>query len=705
MQLEWHAGHSHLQDLALLDRDPAEREIDMVSVRGYRLNRVRQEMANYGVDCSILTDPVNIRYATGARNMQVFCARNQPSRYVFIPLNGPVILFEFTGCEHLGEGIETIDEVRQARTASFVAAGAAIGQTERLWAREMGDLIRQHCGTNAVVGIERINAGATIALGGEGFHIVDAQQPVEMARAIKSAEEIKCAVSSIRATERAVGVMRDAIRPGMTEQQLWSILHQQVISQGGDYVETRLLSAGERTNPWFQEASDHVIGRNQLVALDTDVVGCFGYYADFSRTFHAGPDKPTDKQKAMYKTALEQIYHNMDIIRAGVTFKEYSEKAWNIPKQYEANRYYLSSHGVGMTGEYPYLYHKRDYEVAGYDGVILPNMTICVESYIGEEGGAEGVKMEQHCLVTENGLEILSQFPFEAELADDSIHLLPNIPLIQRHQSFQQQDTIAGAVAKAGVTNHPPSIEDSIAQLAHNKCGVSEADYQQAKQSVVAQSAPAVAAAPQGHSLSALANSGLPLSLVYDKSASADQIAELLSQAPDVGIDCIKLCADSLPTSVTFGGPRLQVAADQLGVAPTDSAAQAKAMRELRKRGVTDLELRLEAEHLHGDQNVALQSLRHMASKVKDERMQLTLAVYPQGLNAAQLEQVSHLASRLRVRTLAVYEQAGQALQAGQVSALASALTSFTQLQVQVSANTDVSAIQQAGANRLCVAG
>ena len=40
-------------------------------------------------------------------------------------------------------------------------------------------------------------------------------------------------------------------------------------------------------------------------------------------------------------------------------------------------------------------------------------MTVTVESYIGEVGGKEGVKLEQQYLVAENGLELLSQHPVE----------------------------------------------------------------------------------------------------------------------------------------------------------------------------------------------------------------------------------------------------------------------------------------------------
>lgn len=412
---DWHAERSDLAGIALLDRAPESEGIDLKAVRVYRLSRVREQMQKFGVDAVILSDPINIRYATGARNMQVFCQRNAPSRYLLLTANKS-ILFEFTGCLHLGEGFETIDEVRPSKTASFVAAGPEIHAREKAWAKEMADLIEELVGKGATVGLERLNAGTAIALKDCGLRIVDAQQPVEIARAVKSSEEMKCVNASLRATENGVAKLRDAIRPAMTESELWSVLHQSVIAQNADYCETRLLNAGARTNPWFQETSSNVIGKNELIALDTDVVGCHGYYSDFSRTFHSGPGKPTAAQRELYKVAYEQVHSNMAILHAGMSFRDYADKAWDIPEKYYQNRYYLSAHGCGMTGEYPYLYHRGDFPDAGYDGEILAGMTICVESYIGEADGGEGVKLEQQVLVTETGIELLSRFPFEEEL-------------------------------------------------------------------------------------------------------------------------------------------------------------------------------------------------------------------------------------------------------------------------------------------------
>src|SRR5262245_29661934 len=107
--LDWHSQRSDLTDIQLLDQAPESLGIDLRAVRLYRLERVRAEMRKREISALVISDPVNIRYATGARNMQIFCARNTPSRYLILT-DRRSILFEFTGCEHLGAGYETIDE-------------------------------------------------------------------------------------------------------------------------------------------------------------------------------------------------------------------------------------------------------------------------------------------------------------------------------------------------------------------------------------------------------------------------------------------------------------------------------------------------------------------------------------------------------------------------------------------------------------------
>lgn len=393
--------------------DPT-RPLETPRLRLGRLQRLREHMAAWEVDACVLLDPINVRYATGARNMTPFMHRN-PARYAFVPLDGPVVMFEAMGANHLAEGIETIDEVRPSTTVSAVAANTRLDEKARQWAEELAQLVHRHCGVNARVGVERVYAGASRALERHGFTIVDAQQPLEQARARKLPEEIACVRASANATMDAVRRLEAAIEPGRTENEVWSHLHASIIEQDGDYVETRLFNSGPRTNPWFQESSPRPIEDGDLVCLDTDVVGAYGYYTDFSRTFLAGEGAATPHQRELYRLAHEEVQYNTGLIRPGITFRELAESAWEIPERYFPERYFVMMHGCGMTGEYPYILHARDFDDA-YDGVVEENMVLCVESYIGEPDGREGVKLENEYLVTADGVENLTPYPFDDRL-------------------------------------------------------------------------------------------------------------------------------------------------------------------------------------------------------------------------------------------------------------------------------------------------
>jgi Xaa-Pro aminopeptidase len=210
--------------------------------------------------------------------------------------------------------------------------------------------------------------------------------------------------------------MRAALEPGLTENELWAILHETNIAMGGEWIETRLLSSGGRTNPWFQECSDRIIRAGELVSFDTDLIGPFGYCADLSRSYLCPPGRPSEDQRRLYGLAMEQIHNNVALLKPGLGFRELGERAWRLPESVRPNRYSSILHGVGLADEYPHCPYAEDFEFSGYDGVFEPGMTVCVESYIGEVGGTEGVKLEQQVLITDTGVELLSTFPFEDEL-------------------------------------------------------------------------------------------------------------------------------------------------------------------------------------------------------------------------------------------------------------------------------------------------
>ncbi|MFC3282487.1 M24 family metallopeptidase [Litchfieldella rifensis] len=387
---------------------------DPRQLRAGRLTRLRDMMAEQGYAAVVLFDPNNQRYATGSRNMFGYFLRNS-TRYIHVPLEGPVILFEYPGSAHVSTWLETIDE---ARTSKVV--WSAVNQRDNLssdpFGVEIAELVDAYGKGNRKVGLDRCALNLAHALEAQGLEVFDCMQDTLHCRRIKTPEEIACLAQSMAGSEAAVAEVEASIRPGLTENELFAILYGNVIRQGGEFIETRLLNSGPRTNPWFHEASDRVIRPGELVALDTDTIGCHGYYSDFSRTFHVGPGKPSGYQQSLYRMAFEQVHHNMAILAPGVSYREIAEKAWKIPERFFDRRYPSIIHGVGMHGETPLVAHHMDFDRFSSDGILEPGMVVSVESYIGEVGAADGVKLEEEVLVTDTGTEKISNYPFDEAL-------------------------------------------------------------------------------------------------------------------------------------------------------------------------------------------------------------------------------------------------------------------------------------------------
>ena len=385
-----------------------EDEIDFDKLRSYRLDRVRNELKKNNIEACILFDPVNVRYALDTVNMSVYNMHNL-TRYCFIPVDGPTILYEYFNCEILSKGLDLIDEIRPAITWDYFSNGDQSELQLKKWVNEVNDLSNSYFKSKKIA-IDVINGPAVNELNKKGIKVLEAKKILEQARVIKSSEEIKCMRAALDVADIGIIKMRDYLKSGITEDELWSILHKTNIENGGEWIECRILSSGSRTNPWMQESSNKIIQEGEIVSFDTDMVGPYGYCADISRAFVCG-NKFNEYQKKLYQTAVEQIDYNSRLIKAGVTFKEFTEKAWILPEKYYGNRYSVMLHGIGLCDEWPAIRYPTDGGERG--GTFQKNMTITLESYIGEVGGNEGVKLEQQYLVGENGLELMSHHPLE----------------------------------------------------------------------------------------------------------------------------------------------------------------------------------------------------------------------------------------------------------------------------------------------------
>ena len=387
--------------------------VDMAAMRRYRLGRLQAEIQSAGCAAAILRSPINTRYATGTRSGQIF-AMHHPSRTVVVPGTGGSTIF---GWSSGGFQPEVVEEIRPMSLPDYFPAGTkSKAKIERL-AKEVAALLRELDAGN-LTAVDISEPGFIHALEAQGLEVIQAEPLMEHATAIKCEEEIACLMQAVTVSDTAMARMRKALEPGITENELYAILYHTNIAFGGEWIEYRAVSTGGNINPWHAETDERVIRAGELLAFDCGLIGPHGYSADISRTFFCEPGRPTDHQKQLYALAYENIHKNLELVKAGITFAELSAKSWMPPDEYLPHRYTMMMHGIGMGDEWPSVPWPIDWEADGYDGALEENMVMCIESFIGSERGGDGVKLEEQVLVTADGYQLMSTFPYESLLLD-----------------------------------------------------------------------------------------------------------------------------------------------------------------------------------------------------------------------------------------------------------------------------------------------
>lgn len=385
-------------------------EINHDRLYTYRTERLREQMRLADVAALVIVNPVSLRYAVDYSSYALFQSRI-PSTYLFMAQDGPTIIHGAYG------GGPQIDRAEKARYIAFFDAGDNLADNARLLADDLVRYLEEIGADNRRVAIEYVNPSVTQACLQRGIEVVDGIALSEKARLIKSVDEIECIKWSVAVAEYGITKMREAMRPGVTELQLWGLLNYTNLANHGEWHDGRMLASGDRINPWLQEASQRVIQSGDLVGFDTDMVGPMGYFCDISRTFHCGPAKPTKRQKEVYRMAYDEIQHNLALVRPGITFHEIQEQSYPIPENCQKNAYPCIIHGVGMCDEFPRI-QPAFTGPNPYNGTLEAGMVLTIESYMGPLGERDGVKLEEQVLVTQDGYEMLSSYPMEESLLE-----------------------------------------------------------------------------------------------------------------------------------------------------------------------------------------------------------------------------------------------------------------------------------------------
>ncbi|MEO0820307.1 MAG: dimethylsulfonioproprionate lyase DddP [Pseudomonadota bacterium] len=390
---------------------------DLPAMRAYRLDRLTKALAERDYGGVLLFDPLNIRYATDSTNMQIWNMHN-PFRAVLVTADGHMVLWEYKGNAKafLSAFNPLVREVRGGAALFYFSTGDRGEQNAGAFAAQVDEIMRAHAGSNRRLAVDKIMLHGYHALTRAGFEVFEGEELTEKARSIKGPDEILAMRCAMDGCERSVAAMREACIPGSSEDDVWAVLHAENIRRGGEWIETRLLTSGPRTNPWFQESGPRVIQNNEIVAFDTDLVGCYGICADISRTWWIGDDEPTAEMRRLYRVAHDHIMINMELLAPGVPFRDLVFKGHQLAPEFLESRYGVRMHGVGLCDEWPSIVYPVDYCEGAFDYVLEPGMTLCVEALIAHKGGDFSIKLEDQVLITETGYENLTRCPFEARL-------------------------------------------------------------------------------------------------------------------------------------------------------------------------------------------------------------------------------------------------------------------------------------------------
>ncbi len=390
----------------------------LAAARAYRKQRMVDQIVASDCDALLLYDPINIRYVLDVSNMQIWMMHNA-FHYAVICADGTAVDFAYGGSEHLAVDLPGVTESRVAIawTHQDTMGSGASEQRVVQWAAEINDLVRRHGAGHGRIAVDTCEPSGIAQLKQIGLEVVDGYPVTETARQIKSDDELDMLRWTLKVCDAGMQRLYDrSAEPGRTELEIWAELHHENIRNGGEWIETRLLTSGPRTNPWFQETSHRITEKGDLLALDTDMIGPYGYCADVSRSWTVGHVPPTASQRDLYLHALEQVERNAALLIPGIGFREYNERSWQIPDRFVAQNYGCVLHGVGLADESPWIATHPSFAGSPCDRddlALLPGMVVSVESYVGEVGGYEGVKLEAQYVLNESGAERLDAFPWE----------------------------------------------------------------------------------------------------------------------------------------------------------------------------------------------------------------------------------------------------------------------------------------------------
>ena len=261
--------------------------------------------------------------------------------------------------------------------------------------------------------------GAADHLRGNDVQVRPDAEFFDRRRRAKSAAELAGIRRAQSACERAMDSIRERLREGgaTSSEELKARVLQTFNEAGMLAADEPIVSHGAQT------AIGHDAGSGEIAAGEPIVVDLYpqdpesGCYADMTRTFCVGePPEELAGYHRLCRQALDRVY---EAVRPGVSGAELHRIACDLFEQHghptqlskqpgqvlEDGFFHSLGHGVGLeVHEEPYLGRNGD--------VLVPGDVLAIEPGLYRKGFG-GCRLEDLVLVTDDGCEVLANYPYD----------------------------------------------------------------------------------------------------------------------------------------------------------------------------------------------------------------------------------------------------------------------------------------------------
>ncbi len=356
----------------------------MSRARAVRLDRVRERMADLGVEALLLSLGADLPWLTGYEAMPL-----ERLTMLVVPVDGTATLvvprLEAPRVEEQPEVFalrpwsETEDPVSIVSELAGSRANLAI--SDRTWATFLLALQRRRPGA-----CWRTSSEVTGPL-----------------RAVKDAEEVAALVAASAAADRVATQLLSGDIPliGRTERQVSQDIGRRLIDEGHQKVNFAIVGSGPNSASPHHDAGTRVIGRAEAVVCDFGGT-MDGYCSDTTRTVWTG--SPTKGEAEIYALLQRAQADAVTSARVGVTCEHVDSAARSVITDGGFGDAFIhrTGHGIGLEE------HEDPYIVEGNGSVLVPGHAFSVEPGI-YLSGRFGARIEDIVVAAEDGPMVLNR--------------------------------------------------------------------------------------------------------------------------------------------------------------------------------------------------------------------------------------------------------------------------------------------------------